>query len=222
MKLTILLIMAVLVACFDYWAIQNRGNPRLCRDDLISAVKPRGWKQIAYFVAVPVALIGFALFSQKFYHAEFNFTMKRILVIGLLWPVAVSDYREFRIPNKLILTGLVVRAVCLLPEAFMDGMGMLGALIDGVVAAVAMVVLCVVCMLISRGSMGMGDLKLLAVMGLYLGFEGMLYALFFSMLVAFISAVYLLLAKKKDRKDAIPFAPYILLGTITSLILSGT
>lgn len=222
MKLTFLFIITALVTVFDYWAIQNRGNPRLCSADFRNAFKPVGWKQIVYYILAPVSCVGFVLMSQLFYEAEVVFTMKRLLVIGLLWPIAVSDYREFRIPNNLILLGLVFRAVLLLPEGIIYGKAMLQTLAGDAIAAVAMIVLCLVCMLLSQGSMGMGDLKLLAVMGLFLGVEGILYALFFSMFAAFVIAVVLLLTKKKERKDAIPFAPFILAGTIASLILSGT
>lgn len=222
MELAILLILTAVVTLFDYWAIQHRGKPRFNREDFLSMCKPRGWKQILYYLLAPISCAGVVVMLRLFYHAEVMFTLKRLVVVGLLWPVAASDYREYKIPNKLMLLGLILRVCILLPEGILYGPDLLATLMGEGIAAVGAILLCVICMLLARGSMGMGDLKLMAVMALFLGIEGTCYALFFSVFIAFLASVALLISKKKNRKDAIPFAPFILVGTIASFILSGT
>lgn len=73
--------------------------------------------------------------------------------------------------------------------------------------------------LISRGNVGMGDVKLLGVIGAYLGaaliWWDMVVCLF---LCAFYSVVQLL-RKKLKMKDSIPLAPFFTVGTIFILLV---
>ena len=58
-------------------------------------------------------------------------------------------------------------------------------------------------------------------MGLMLGLDGIWGAVFASLVLSFLLAVFLLVTKKKSRKDVIPFAPAIVLGTFVSVFLTG-
>ena len=64
----------------------------------------------------------------------------------------------------------------------------------------------------------MGDIKLFAVLGLYFGYD-IINLMFFSFLCTAIYSIYLLLFKKKKKKDSVPMGPFIFLGTILSFIL---
>ena len=222
MEIILLSMLIVGVVWLDYYAIHCSGEKRPDIKDLGAILQPKGWKQMLYYILVPVSCMCVVLMLLRFYGRDMIFVVKRLLVVGMLWPVAVFDYREYRIPNKLLLLFLKVRACLLLVEFLVNGRDSLATILVELIAAVGCVVICLVCMLIARGSLGMGDLKLMAVMALYLGIEGTCYAMFLSIFVAFICSVALLVTKKKGRKDAIPFAPFILIGTIISIILSGT
>lgn len=67
----------------------------------------------------------------------------------------------------------------------------------------------------------MGDIKLFCVMAIYLGLEGIWSAIFCSLIVSFVIAVFSLATKRVNRKDNIPFAPAILIGTYLSIFLTG-
>ena len=67
--------------------------------------------------------------------------------------------------------------------------------------------------------MGLGDAKLLAVMGFWFGWICLPFILFFSSLIALITNVPSLLNKTKDLQTKIPFGPYIILGCIVYLLL---
>ena len=75
--------------------------------------------------------------------------------------------------------------------------------------------------LLIKGAIGMGDVKLFSVMALYLGLEGIWPAIFCSLIVSFFVAVFSLVTKRAKRKDNIPFAPAILIGTYLSVFLTG-
>ena len=66
--------------------------------------------------------------------------------------------------------------------------------------------------LISRGGMGGGDIKLCAVMGFWLGFPGIFQALFLGSILGGIFGIVLLITKKKNKKDPIPFGPFLVTG----------
>jgi leader peptidase (prepilin peptidase)/N-methyltransferase len=63
--------------------------------------------------------------------------------------------------------------------------------------------------------MGMGDVKLAAVLGLYLGFLGwgnLLVGAFAAFLFGGLFGLALMLARRAGRKTAIPFGPWMILG----------
>ena len=68
--------------------------------------------------------------------------------------------------------------------------------------------------------MGMGDVKLAAATGTFLGWQGVLYMSLLSVFLGAIISGYLLLSGKKKRMDPIPFGPFIVLGTFI-VVLAG-
>ena len=72
--------------------------------------------------------------------------------------------------------------------------------------------------ILSGGGIGGGDIKLVAVLGLWLGTEKLLSVVLFSCIFAGISAGVLILTKQKDRKDFFAYGPYFALTTIFILL----
>lgn len=66
--------------------------------------------------------------------------------------------------------------------------------------------------------MGMGDVKFVAVLGLWLGIAGMAETLLLSFVLGGIVGAFLLVTGKKKPKDAIPFGPFICLAALTSYL----
>lgn len=149
------------------------------------------------------------------------FNMKRIALLSILWVAAYYDNKCCRIPNGIIILGLGYRAIILIAELLWSRTNLLQIIISEVIAAAALVILSLLCILIIKNSLGMGDIKLFIVMGLLQGVIGVSSSVFASLLVSFFVSVYLLLSRKKTRKDAIPFAPCILIGTMLSVFLTG-
>ncbi len=69
-------------------------------------------------------------------------------------------------------------------------------------------------LVIPREAMGMGDVKLLAGIGAFLGWKGTLFSVFSSSIVGGIVSVLLILLNKKDWQSRIPYGPYIALGAL--------
>lgn len=178
-------------------------------------------KKILSAAMIVITLIE-AVVLVKVYPSNAMMQNIRILWLSvLLWPIAANDHREHKIPNKLLAAGMVFWMASEVAEAFLDSKDALRNLLSGGLAAVVVFVLCLVCMLIVRNGVGMGDAKLLAVMGMLEGLTGLYTSLFYSLITAFFMACYLLLFKKKGRKDVMAFGPAILIGTVISVMLSG-
>lgn len=221
MKDIVIIAEVVLFTAFAYFGIQYKRIVSEKKTSHISGIVPRGWKQIVCYIAIPTTLVVTAYMLNWFYLSDVFFTTKRLLLVSLLWPVAAFDYKEYRIPNKLVLFALLGRLLILVFELIFRTSTILATLINEGIAVVGAAVVCLICMLLSRGSLGMGDFKLMIAMAALLGIEGIYYSMFASIFAAFVVAIVLLITKKKGRKDHMPFAPSILVGTIISLILCG-
>ncbi len=148
-------------------------------------------------------------------------TVKTLTLLAVLFPVAYFDYIFYKIPNKILKYAVIVRAAELIPEALIYRKEMAGVLIDMGITLAVLFLICMVCNLIIRGAMGMGDVKLLLVMGLYLGSAKFILAILVVLILAFFAAIYFVASGKKTKKDIMPFAPYILAGTYLAVILLG-
>ncbi|MBI5749849.1 MAG: prepilin peptidase [Nitrospinae bacterium] len=71
--------------------------------------------------------------------------------------------------------------------------------------------------ILSRGGMGGGDIKLIAMVGSFLGWKNVLLTIFLGSLFGSIVGIVLIILKKKNRKDMVPFGPFLSLGAIVSI-----
>jgi leader peptidase (prepilin peptidase)/N-methyltransferase len=65
-----------------------------------------------------------------------------------------------------------------------------------------------------KEGMGGGDVKLLAMMGAFLGWKAIIFIIFTASLMGSVIGVGVMLAKKKDASLAIPFGPFLAGGAI--------
>jgi len=68
--------------------------------------------------------------------------------------------------------------------------------------------------------MGMGDVKLSFLMGLFLGFPKILVALIFSFFSGALVGTFLIILGKKTLKSEVPFGPFLVLATFISFFFS--
>ena len=72
-----------------------------------------------------------------------------------------------------------------------------------------------------KEGMGLGDAKLLAVIGFWFGWASLPFVIFFSSLIALIFAVPAILKKSLEMSSEIPFGPYIIAACIFYLSFSN-
>jgi len=141
-----------------------------------------------------------------------------ILVLGYV--AAINDLKTKRIPNRLILVMLGAWTVMTILHVFIDTGSAIGALIFSALGFAVGGGLFLFVFLISRKGLGGGDVKLMACAGLYLGFTGVITVMLWGTVIAAITGLVLILAKKIGRKDTIPLAPFLYLGVLIVVFVS--
>lgn len=68
-----------------------------------------------------------------------------------------------------------------------------------------------------REGMGGGDIKLLAMIGGFLGWKSLIFVLLFSSLLGAVVGVFAMVIKKQDMKYAIPFGPFLSMAAVAYL-----
>jgi len=136
--------------------------------------------------------------------------LSHLLFIALLIAITFIDLEHQIIPNKINLFGFVSGIIV----SLLTGHLSLLNIFFGFLAAGGLLFLIA---LLSRGGMGGGDVKLGAVIGVFLGWPLALLALFISFILGGLGGIVLLALKKKGRKDMIPFGPFLALGSLITL-----
>lgn len=71
-----------------------------------------------------------------------------------------------------------------------------------------------------KDAMGGGDIKVMAGVGTFIGWDKVLFAIFVASLFGSIVGIILIICKKIGRKQEIPFGPYLALSSFLTLFLS--
>ena len=140
------------------------------------------------------------------------------LLTSMLVVIALIDLDHQIIPNYITLPGMVVGlglSVGILPLPLLLGSSLLASL-TGLLAGG---LLFYAVALISRGGMGGGDIKLIAMIGAFLGWQGAFFTIFVAALTGSLVGITLMLLGRKGRKDKIPFGPYLSLGAIVFTLM---
>ena len=72
-----------------------------------------------------------------------------------------------------------------------------------------------------KEGMGLGDAKLVSVIGFWFGWISIPFVIFFSSAIALIKVIPDLIKNEKNLSSEIPFGPYLIVGCLTFLILNS-
>ena len=144
----------------------------------------------------------------------------------ILLAIFFIDIEWMRIPNILTLCAMVPAAAsfmhhALSPLAIYRDPGALSPLLGLIPGAGLFAAVYAFARLFSGTdrSLGLGDVKLMFPVGLLLGFWQCLAAVAVASILGGVVAATLLLLKRKNRKDAIPFGPFIAIGAFVAAFL---
>lgn len=133
-------------------------------------------------------------------------------LICFLALISLIDISYHIIPNRVLIIGLLVGLLFIiifshqrLPEALLA----CGA-VGGLTALISYG---------TKGALGMGDVKLLACLGILLGLWGLLKVLLWAAILSGLTGLILLMTKRVTKKTSMPFAPFILIGSLLILFI---
>jgi leader peptidase (prepilin peptidase)/N-methyltransferase len=172
--------------------------------------------------AVPLPFVELgtaALFALTALHLGWSAELPAFLVLaGAAVLLTVVDLQHRLLPNRVVVPTLAAGAVLLTGAAVAEQAW--EALLRAGLGAVVLFVSFFVLALISPRSLGMGDVKLAAVLGLYLGWLGwdvLVLGAAAGFVVQAVVALVLLAARRIGLRGELPFGPAMLLGTALAI-----
>lgn len=129
------------------------------------------------------------------------------LFLSYLLVISVIDLYHRIIPDELSLSGIVVGFLAALATGDITWLeSLLGILVGG---GVFLAIAWSYEKLSGREGLGGGDIKLLAMLGAWLGVKSILLIIVISSALGSVVGILFMLGKKKDMKTAIPFGPFL-------------
>ncbi len=137
------------------------------------------------------------------------------LFVAALIVITVIDLYHQIIPDVISLPGIGVGLIAslMIPQITLFN-SLMGTLLGG---GSLFLVATIYQWLFKREGMGGGDVKLLAMIGAFLGWKAVILTILLSSLVGSITGIIVMILKGKDFKYAIPFGPFLSIGAVVSL-----
>jgi len=172
-----------------------RGRCRTCRQS-ISIQYP--------LVELAMALLSLALFHR--FGPSVSYLVYFVFTAALLVIIVIDIYHQI-IPDVISLPGIILGflASFFIPEVTWQ-QSALGILLGG---GVLYTIALVYYLLTKRDGMGGGDIKLLAMIGAFLGWQSLLFVIFASSLTGSVIGVAAMFRQKKGGQTRIPFGPFL-------------
>lgn len=139
-----------------------------------------------------------------------------IIIISALSVTIVTDFNYYYISDRVIIISLILELVVYIYYLSIKEIGYY--LLSGIVLFLIMLTIKFFGdKIFKRESLGGGDVKLVALIGMSLGIINAITSLIISSVLALISSLVLM---KKNEEKLIPFGPFLLIGTIIMYILA--
>ena len=141
-------------------------------------------------------------------YSMYGLTPKCIQMIFLsiiLSYISVIDLKYNIIPNKVIA---IIFIFGVLFNIISNTVAVRNMVIGFFIISVPLLIISI----ILKGSMGGGDIKLMAAAGAFLGWEKIVVAFFIASLIASITSIILILLRRIKSKDMIPYGPFLSMG----------
>lgn len=165
-----------------------------------------------FVLLIDIFLVTAYLLLYKKYSFSFLFFSYMIL-ISILLITSIVDLKTKIIPDKLIILGI---ALGILMMFLNHGLSIISPLLGFVISGGIIAVISI----ITKGAIGIGDAKLFACIGIFLGLQSTLGIMMLSTIISGLTGLILLTFKIANRKTTLPFAPFILAATIFVIVVN--
>lgn len=177
-----------------------RGRCRLCSN-------PVSWQYP--IVELTMGLLSLALYLK--FSLSLSFGIYFLLSAALLAVIVIDMYHQI-IPDPISLSGIFIGFALSFVNPHVtwqdSGLGIIGG--GGILYAIATSYY----MITKREGMGGGDIKLLAMIGAFLGWQSLPFVLFSSSLLGTIVGVGCMFRQRKGGKTVVPYGPFLSIGSL--------
>ncbi len=165
-------------------------------------------------VEVLTGLVAIALFLHFGLSLQF---LAAFVFCAALLVITFIDLDHQIIPDIITLPGI---PICFLISVLVLKLNWLDALLGMVIGGGSLYLIASGYRLFThRDGMGMGDVKLLAMLGAFLGWKSLIFILFVSSFLGSLVGITIILIKKGDMKYAVPYGPFLSLSAISYFFL---
>lgn len=177
----------------------------------------------ALSITMLVLCAGFAIwcgYTAAEHSASIIGMLKMTLGMCVLSCIFITDMELMMIPNLCSLVLLGGRIITIVAEFIWMKDEAIAWLLNSLIALVISLLLLLIMSKVTRGGLGMGDVKLFSSLGFLCGVRAVCFTLMFAFLLCALASTGLLLSRKKQLKDALPLGPFIWLGYGVTVLLS--
>ena len=146
--------------------------------------------------------------------------IKYVLLTPMLLSTFVIDYKKQIIPNRLNLAMFEIGAIITFIYGFSNvaiTIDMLLGMITGV--AIFTIIALIGSLFYGKDAMGLGDIKFIGALGLYVGFTNIITISMMAFLIGAILGVILIIFKRKKSDEYMSFGPFIVITTFISIFV---
>ena len=180
------------------------GRCRFCKETI----------SLQYPLIEGITALSSLLFFMK-YGPSWSYLFYFSFVAALIVITVIDLYHQI-IPDGISIPGIgvgLLGSLVVPPLTFLNGL--LGVLLGG---GSLLIVATLYQWLFKREGMGGGDVKLLAMIGAFLGWKAVILTILLSSLIGSITGILIMVIQGKGFKYAIPFGPFLSLGAVLSLV----
>jgi leader peptidase (prepilin peptidase)/N-methyltransferase len=191
-----------------------KGKCRYCK-------KPISFR---YFIVELVTGILFTIVYKKFGISP-SFFIYNLLILSLII-ISFIDIDTFLIPDVIVLPGIFLGLVFSFLFPKIHDMKKIESILYsfwGVITGGGILIFLgfIGKILFKKEAMGGGDVKLLGMIGSFLGWKVIFLTLFFGSIFGTLISLILILLKKKKIDEYVPFGPYLAIGAVISIFIKG-
>lgn len=172
----------------------------------IAPVERKYWTEKRYWylgiMYAGISFLVFLLWKKKLIFFQYA----DLWIVYLL--LSIVDIKKHMIPDRVL--------ICMGISQLLYGMETFSVknLFCGALTGIVVYVILLFISIVSRGGLGLGDAKLLALTAVFTGGSYLLQMIFWGLVCAFVYSIFLLAHKKGNRKTELPFVPFLACGML--------
>ena len=172
-----------------------------------------------------VELISGFSFAICYYFFGISITTLLFFILTICFVIIFFiDLKHFIIPNELTITLMVIGIIKSIDPDLNNEIfpNFINSVLGGVIGYMLIWLIILFYKKVrNKEGMGLGDAKLLSAIGFWFGWVSLPFILFFSSFIALVSVLPDLIKNKKNLTSQIPFGPFIILGTLSYLLVKN-